>query len=367
MSTTLQFSSASLLLSASASALLMAAPMAAQAQVGNTATGTDALSNNTTGDYNTADGYQALFSNTTGSYNTADGYQALFKNNTGLANTADGYQSLGKNTSGSFNTATGVSSLYLNTTGSYNTAYGYQTLFNTTGINNIAVGLSAGFYNTTGSNNIDIGNYGSSADSGVIRIGTPGTQSRTFIAGISGVLTTGGVGVFINSSGQLGTVTSSKRFKKNIHSIGSVGDKLLRLRPVSFRYKQAAENGIQPVQYGLIAEEVAKVFPELVQYDKEGKPFTVYYHLLTPLLLSELQKEHHQNVSQQAKLTQHQAELSAFKHRDAKQQAELASLKQQFVAQQQQQSTQLAALQLKLNQLDRVVQASNSEIRLSQK
>ena len=106
---------------------------------------------------------------------------------------------------------------------------------------------------------------------------------------------TDGVEVYIDSNGQLGTVTSSRRFKKDIHDMGSVTDRLMQLRPVTFRYKEAAENGAHPVQYGLIAEEVAKVYPELVQYDKAGKPFTIYYHLLTPMLLNELQKAHRQN------------------------------------------------------------------------
>jgi multidrug efflux pump subunit AcrA (membrane-fusion protein) len=166
--------------------------------------------------------------------------------------------------------------------------------------------------------------------------------------------------VFINASGQLGTLTSSKRFKKDIQAIDSLSDKLLQLRPVAFRYKQAVEDG---VQYGLIAEEVAEVFPELVQYDAEGKPFTVYYHLLTPLMVNELQKEHRQNLAQQA-------ELAGFQQKDAARQAEIASLRQQLVAQQQQQQQQaaeLAALQLKLSQLDRLIQASYPEFRLSQK
>src|SRR5208282_5780296 len=107
----------------------------------------------------------------------------------------------------------------------------------------------------------------------------------------------GGVEVFVNANGQLGTVVSSRRFKNHIKDMGGVSEKLMQLRPVTFRYKDSAEKGKHVLQYGLIAEEVAKVYPDLVQYDKAGKPFTIYYHLLTPMLLNELQKEHRQNVA----------------------------------------------------------------------
>jgi hypothetical protein len=141
--------------------------------------------------------------------------------------------------------------------------------------------------------------------------------------------------VFINSNGQLGTVTSSRRFKKDIHDMGGVTDKLMRLRPVTFRYKEAGEGGAHPVQYGLIAEEVAKVYPNLVQYDKSGRPFTIYYHLLTPMLLNELQKVHRQNAAQHAEIValNASAEIAALK-------SELASMRQS----QQQQRMALAQL-----------------------
>ena len=114
------------------------------------------------------------------------------------------------------------------------------------------------------------------------------------------VTVTGGAEVFIDSSGQLGTIKSSRRFKFDIHDMGALSDRLMDLRPVTFRYKEAARDGTHPIQYGLIAEEVAKVYPNLVQYDKQGKPFTVYYNLLTPMMLSDLQKAHHQLTAQQA-------------------------------------------------------------------
>jgi len=226
-----------------------------------------------------------------------------------------------------------------------NTAVGYQALYyNQYGHNNVALGFGAGS-NLKGSNNVAIQNAGDSGDNNTIRIGDG--QNRVFIAGISGVRSSGGVQVYINSAGQLGTTTSSARFKKDIKSIDDVSGKLLQLNPVSFIYKEDEKN---EVQYGLIAEEVAKVYPELVQYDQEGKPFTVYYHLLTPLLLSELQKEHN-------KIDAQQTELLSLNHRLTTQRTEMLAMMQQM---QQQHLAEMAALQRKLSQLVDVVQANSS-------
>jgi hypothetical protein len=290
----------------------------------NTAIGGYALFENTTGVYNTATGFRALFANTTGYYNTAIGYEALVSNTTGIDNTATGLQALYTNT-GSYNSAHGFEALFNNTTGNSNTAEGWATLFNnTTGNNNIALGHLAGSNLTTGSNNIDIGHPGSAKDNEVIRIGT--IQKATYIAGINGITTSGGVAVYINSHGQLGTLTSSRRFKQDIEDMGEASEKLMRLRPVTFRYNDAAEKGPHALQYGLIAEEVARVYPDLVQYDKQGKPFTVYYHLLTPMLLNELQKEHRQVEAQKAEITVlKQTQASAI----ASLKSELAALKQE--------------------------------------
>ncbi len=301
----------------------------------NTANGSNALASNTTGVYNTANACQALFNNTTGLGNTADGFQALFVNTTGSLNTAVGNRALAANTTGQFNAANSAYSLLNNTTGSFNTASGgYALLHNTSGSFNIALGYGSGQLLTTGSDNIEIGNRGTSSDTGTIRIGTDGSQQATYIAGINGVTATGGVAVFINAQGQLGTLTSSERFKKDIKDIGAVSDKLMLLRPVTFRYKQAAQNGAYPVQYGLIAEQVAKVFPELVQYDKAGKPFTIYYHLLTPMLLNEVQKSHRQIEAQRT-------EIAAIK---TAQSSEIASLKTELASLRLAQRQQLDAL-----------------------
>jgi hypothetical protein len=319
----------------------------------NTATGYEALYSNGTGFLNTATGYEALYSNTTGFYNTANGYGSLYSNTTGFYNTADGLQSLFSNTTGFYNAAHGIYALFANTTGINNTADGVGALYsNTTGSNNVALGYGAGQNLTIGSNNVAIGNTGLSGESGAIRIGTTGIHQSAYIAGINGVTSSSGVAVYINANGQLGTLTSSRRFKNAIKDMGSVSDRLMQLRPVTFRYKEAAENGTHPLQYGLIAEEVAKIYPNLVQYDKAGKPFTIYYHLLTPMLLNELQKAHQRQDAQRAEITEmktaHKAEITALK-------SELASLKQS-------QQQQLAAVA----KLTALVETSQNKASLQQ-
>jgi hypothetical protein len=200
------------------------------------------------------------------------------------------------NTTGEGNTAIGDGALDLNTTGSFNTAIGF------------VAGLAI-----TGDYNIDIGSgqQGSVGESNTIRIGNPNIfpmLQRTFIAGIYGVLTGGpGTAVFVDANGQLGTVSSSRRFKDDIQDMGDASSDLMKLRPVTFRYKQAQEDGSHPLQYGLVAEEVAEVNPGLVQFDKNGQPQTALYHVLPSLLLNEAQKEH-QRVDAQEKVIQSQQE-----------------------------------------------------------
>jgi hypothetical protein len=260
----------------------------------NTATGWDALLSNTTGIGNTGTGYSALRSNTSGLGNTATGWVALNFNTTGSANTATGTSALTSNTSGQFNTATGLDALLLNTSGSANTATGFAALSdNKIGSANTAIGVGAGYY-VTGDNNIDIGSSvsGPAGESNTIRIGNM-NNNRTFIAGISGVATGfPGAAVLVDANGQLGTTSSSRRFKDDIQDMGDASSDLMKLRPVTFRYKQAQEDGLHPLQYGLVAEEVAEVNPGLVQFDKDGQPQTVLYHVLPALLLNEVQKEH---------------------------------------------------------------------------
>jgi hypothetical protein len=208
---------------------------------------------------------------------------------TGTNNMASGYGALYSNTSGSNNTASGASALYNNTSGSNNTASGYGALYgNTTGSTNLGVGLYAGFSLTTGDNNIDIGNLGVAAEGNTIRIGT--SQTKTFIAGIRGVTTAAAaIPVLVDTNGQLGTVSSSRRSKFDITGMGDATDGLMRLRPVTFRYRAHGDNA--PLQYGLIAEEVADVYPELVARNKDGEVETVMYQFLAPMLLNEVQKQ----------------------------------------------------------------------------
>ena len=216
----------------------------------------------------------ALYGNTAGAYNTAIGAGTL------LANTADQ------------NTATGAGALVSNTTGS----------------NNIALGNSAGSSLTTGSNNIAIGNTGVAAESNTIRIGVQGTQSATYIAGIRAITVPGGLGVFVDANGRLGTATSSERFKEEIKAMDKASEAILALKPVTFRYKHELDpEGI--AQFGLVAEEVAQVNPDLVARDAEGKVYTVRYEAVNAMLLNEFLKEHRTVQQQQKEIDALKAEL----------------------------------------------------------
>lgn len=261
----------------------------------NSAFGARALRDNTSGSDNTAVGSRALQYNTEGRLNTAVGQNALGDNDTGNYNTAIGNGSLGTNDEGNNNTAGGFRALLANR-GDSNTAFGYLALhFNSTGSSNTAIGALAGYDWGLGSNNIAVGAGadGESGDSGVIRIGGGGLQTETFIEGISNAAIAG-VAVMI-SGDQLGVAPSSARFKQDIGNLEGVKDRPLALRPVSFRYKDELVSGAgvaeNPIEYGLVAEEVAKVFPDLVVNDEGGEPYTVRYHLLTPIMLSEIQRQ----------------------------------------------------------------------------
>jgi hypothetical protein len=293
---------------------------------GNTATGAFALVSNGTGDGNTALGAATLTLNTAGAGNTAVGARALLSN-TGTLNTAVGLNALTANTNGDGNTALGAgpgqvegnfvpAALGSNTTGRNNTAVGgagtsgsFAALgsnidgngntaigqsalpLNTTGSDNIAVGVNAGQNLTTGSNNIDIGNAGVADEANTIRIGTTFEQTATYIAGISGATASSGAAVFVNTDGQLGTMTSSARFKDEIKPMDKASTAILALKPVTFRYKKGIDPRRIP-QFGLVAEDVEKVNPDLVVRDPEGKPYTVRYEAVNAMLLNEFLKEH---------------------------------------------------------------------------
>ena len=257
---------------------------------GNTASGRAAMGNGTTGSENTATGWQALFNNT-GDANTATAAFALWSNTTGFGNAANGHLALYSNTTGDSNMANGRNALISNTTGSGNTANGVDALYsNTTGNNNVALGNSAGGFLTTGDNNIVIFNDGVAGESNHIRIGSVGTHTSTFIAGISGAAVAGAA-VKVNANGQLGVAPSSERFKAEIKPMDNASEAILALKPVTFRYKHEIDpNGIP--QFGLVAEQVAKVNPALVDRDGKGEIYTVRYEAVNAMLLNEFLKEH---------------------------------------------------------------------------
>jgi hypothetical protein len=259
-----------------------------------------------TGTFDSAFGYGALDHHTSGNYNTASGAYVLFNNTTGSSNTASGYYAMLDNTTGNYNVAEGFGALLRNITGGYN----------------IAVGTGAGSYLTTGSYNIDIGNAGVAAESRTIRLGTKGTQTSTYIAGISGVAVAGGVGVIIDSNGRLGTVVSSVRFKDEIKPMNKASEAILSLRPVTFRYKKELDpNGI--AQFGLVAEDVEKVNPDLVACDEEGRPYTVRYEAVNAMLLNEFLKEHRKVHDMETTIAQQE-------HKIQKQEATIMQLQERM-------------------------------------
>lgn len=344
----------------------------------NTGVGGGALSLNTTGTFNTAVGSSALsqgrtsYGNTavgagagqmshSDSYNVAVGLFALqldsspdgsagsntavgaaaMRSIAGTQNTAVGANALGSGyvvptTHASFNTSVGANSMAANTTGTSNVALGTQALAgnttasqntgvgtqalakNAAGTRNVALGYQAGYY-AQGSNNVFVSNVGTGSDNGTIRIGDPAVHTAAYLAGVFKTNITGGANVVVSASGQLGVVSSSRRYKEAIEPMSEHGTEIYALRPVTFRYRQADDSGQTPVQYGLIAEEVADVFPELVVYNDAGEPETVRYQALTPILLNEVQKLHAQL-----------AETSSLKSAVAAQQAQLAQMTRQL-------------------------------------
>jgi len=315
----------------------------------NTAIGFEALFSNSNGANNTASGSDALLNNTTGFDNTAAGTNALEKNTTGANNTANGFQALNSNTTGNFNTANGVEALFSNTTGFDNTANGVEALNNnTTGNNNIAMGHLAGQNLTTGSNNIDIGNVGVATEANTIRIGTEGTQAATFMAGISGATVPSGVAVIIDSSGHLGTTKSSARFKEEIKPMENASETILALKPVTFRYKHELDPDGIP-QFGLIAEQVEKINPDLVARDEKGQVYTVRYDAVNAMLLNEFLKEHGKVQEQEATIAQLKSAALKQEAVNAEQRKEMEALTASLKVQASQ--IQKVSVQLELSKL----------------
>jgi hypothetical protein len=345
---------------------------------GNTAEGQDALLNLTTGTYNTAVGWVSLRSVTDGIYNTGIGAGALFfnigngntavgagallSNTTGVANSANGSFALANNTIGNNNTVTGQLGLFSNTTGGDNTANGLLAMYsnttgnsntaigmlalesNTTGNNNIALGYLAAVNLTIGDNNIHIGNQGFEGESGAIRIGEQGTQTATFIAGISGATVADGVPVIVGADGHLGTLTSSARFKDEIKPMDNASEVILALKPVTFCYKKDIDPERIP-QFGLVAEQVEKIDPDLVARDRDGKPYSVRYETINAMLLNEFLKEH-------SKVQQQESTIGELKSAMAQQRKDFEAA---IVRQQKETEALVARLNQQAAQIQKVV------------
>src|SRR6266542_2172364 len=308
----------------------------------NSATGAYSLANNTDGSNNTANGYSALYYNTEGEANSATGFGALFKNTTGFDNTANGYQALFSNTIGTENTAVGDEALHDNTVGFRNTASGQDALSNnTTGANNTANGFAALGGNTSGSSNIALGflaGNGVTTANDVIAIGTNGTNvsNSCFIGNIRDVQTQNAdaIPVLVDSAGQLGTQSSSRRFKKEIKPMESASETILAFKPVTFRYKSDTKG---TPQFGLVAEEVAEVNPDLVVRDENGEIYTVRYDAVNAMLLNEFRKEHRTGQELKSTVAKQEARIGQqqndFRSNLAEQQRDF----QAIVAQQQRQ------------------------------
>jgi hypothetical protein len=268
--------------------------------VGNTAVGINDLRNNVTGSFNTAVGLNALYANNADD-NSAFGSQALFANTTGIVNSAFGWAALASNTLGSGNTANGAQALLRNTTGIANTATGRGALSFSTGDFNTALGYSAGSAVTTASNVICIGANVAGAD----------VSDSCYIGNIFNQTSFNGIPVLIHGDNKLGTTTSSKRFKEEIKPMDKASEALLALKPVTFRYKKE----IDPAgtsQFGLVAEDVEKVNPDLVVRDKEGKAYSVRYDQVNAMLLNEFLKEHRKVGEQGAIIAKQQKQIEVL-------------------------------------------------------
>jgi hypothetical protein len=260
----------------------------------NTAVGDLALQDNDDSgsglaNFNTGVGGEALLANVDGDSNNAIGYQALTFNTIGVQNNAQGFQALMSNDDGASNVAVGDSALSGNAHGSFNTVVGWEAGFSVEGEDNIYIGATSA--------------DGVTSETGTIRIGDPAFVGAAFVAGIFGQTALGGVPVFVDATGKLGTLTSSARFKDDIKAMDKASESVLALKPVTFRYKKAIDVNGTP-QFGLVAEDVAKVNPDLVVNGRDGKPYTVRYEAVNAMLLNEFLKEHKKVEKQEATITQ---------------------------------------------------------------
>jgi len=245
--------------------------------------------------FNVAVGAETLFNNTNGDSNNAVGSHALFGNTTGLFNQAMGFEALRDNGDGAANIAIGDTAMAANTTGDFNTMIGDLVAPDlTSGSDNIYIGATAG--------------DGVVSEDSTIRIGDVKHVAAAYVAGIFGATTTPGVPVFVNPNGKLGTLVSSARFKEDIKAMDKASESVLSLKPVTFRYKKDLD-GTRTPQFGLIAEEVAKVNPDLVVMGPDGKPYTVRYEAVNAMLLNEFIKQHRTMEKQQAHIASQDAQI----------------------------------------------------------
>jgi hypothetical protein len=283
--------------------------------------GTLALSNDIR---NTAVGAGALLINHGGGLNTANGAFALLFNTVGSFNTASGDSALAGNIVGMDNTASGAAALVANTTGNENTADGRETLFhNTSGSDNTAVGYQAGLNATMGDGNVYIG-------AGMQ--GVAGEANHTYIRNVNTTSVSGGGtdNVTVNlTTGLLGHATSSRRYKDDIKAIDTASEALFQLKPVSFRYKKEIDQS-RSLNYGLIAEEVAEVDPNLAVRDRNGHIDSVRYSAINALLLNEFLKEHQAFVEEQKKVRKLEATLDAVSERLKEQEAKIQRVSDQL-------------------------------------
>ena len=289
----------------------------------NTATGNAALLNNSQGSNNTASGSNALVSNTTGGDNTAMGIAALSRNTTADGNTAIGALTLLGNTTGYRNTAIGDTALYRNATGHGNTAVGFRALYKNTGSNNIGLGFNAGSNLTNGDGNVCIG------------YNILGVAAETNTTRISNIYSSAASArpVYINADGKLGTLVSSRRFKEEIKPMDKTSEAILALKPVSFRYKKEIEPH-DTIMFGLIAEDVEKVDPDLITRNGKGEAETVRYEAVNAMVLNEFLKEHRKVEEQGSRMekrdydiAQQGAEIRALTSQLQKINDELESIK----------------------------------------
>ena len=296
----------------------------------NTAHGAYALANNVEADGNTAVGYTALWKNTD-ALSTAAGYAALYNNTTGFANTAVGAYALFHNTtSGNSSNAFGYQALFSQTTGLYNNGFGWDALYsNVSGTNNTAMGDGAGI-SLTGSDNTCFGaNAGSSLTTGNGNVcigsgvgGIAGGTDHTYIRNVwfeSQPYTIGTNDIVtVNADGRLGyaqnvafTSPSSRRYKHDVQPMDNTSEVLFRLKPVIFRYNKDLDR-TEAQRWGLIAEEVEKLNPDLISRNRQGQVESVRYEAVNAMMLNEFLKEHRKNEEQEATIARQQKQIEAL-------------------------------------------------------